>query len=110
MGDENSLAVLKEILNWTRVASFQSVKALLQEALPDRKSRLAFQMLDGTKTLDQVRVKCKISPNFITSLAQKCIAMGLMDVSEDKKRVRLFNLDDFDLKAPVEETSGGARR
>ena len=106
MGDESSLAVLKEILNWTRAASFRSVRSLLQEALPDHKSRKAFQMLDGTKSLDQVRVACKLSPNVIGALAQKCVSMGLMEVSADKKRLRLFDLDDFDLTAPSDEESG----
>jgi len=109
MGDDNSITILKEILNWTRAASFRSVKSLLQEALPDHKSRKAFQMLDGTKSLDQVRVACKLSPNVIGALAQKCVSMGLMELREDKKRIRLFNLDDFDLNTPTDETSGRAK-
>ncbi len=108
MGD-NSLEVLKEILNWTRAASFQSVKSLLQEALPDLKSRIAFQMLDGTKSMDQVRIACKMSPNGLGALTQRCVAMGLMEVKEDKKRVRLFDLDDFGLIAS-EMQSDGAKR
>ena len=108
MTDDSSLAVLKEILNWTRAASFSAVKALLQEALPDLKSRTAFQMLDGTKSMDQVRIACKMSPNGIGALAQKCVAMGLMEVKEDKKRVRLFDLDDFGLSTP-EPQIGGAK-
>src|ERR1039458_3290014 len=106
MADDSSLAVLKEILNWTRAASFRSVKTLLEEALPDRKSRAAFQMLDRAQIFDQVRVTCKLSPNVIVALAQKCVAMGLMEVREDKKRARLFNLDDFDLDAPENEIDG----
>jgi hypothetical protein len=110
MADDSSLAVLKEILNWTRAASFHSVKALLQEALPDTKSRTAFQMLDGTKSMDQVRINCKMSPNVIGALTQKCIAMGLMEVKEDKKRVRLFDLDDFGLSSSEEQHNGRANR
>jgi hypothetical protein len=110
MADDGSLAVLKEILHWTRAASFHSVKALLQEALPDAKSRTAFQMLDGTKSMDQVRVSCKMSPNVIGALTRKCVAMGLMEVKEDKRRVRLFDLDDFGLYSPEEQGSGRANR
>jgi hypothetical protein len=106
---DDSLAVLKEILNWTRAASFRSVKALLQEALPDLKSRTAFQMFDGTKSMDQVRIACKMSPNGLGALTQKCVAMGLMEVKEDKRRVRLFDLDDFGLNVP-EVRSDGAKR
>jgi len=110
MGDDNSLTVLREILNWTRAASFHSVKALLQEALPDLKSRTAFQMFDGTKSMDQVRIACKMSPNGLGALTQRCVAMGLMEVREDKKRVRLFDLDDFGFDTPEDQSDGRAER
>ncbi|HEY4932847.1 MAG TPA: hypothetical protein VII23_14855 [Terriglobales bacterium] len=103
-GDDNSLAVLKEILNWTRAASFHSVKALLEEALPDLKSRAAFQMFDGSKSMDQVRIACKMSPNGLGALTQKCVAMGLLEVRDDKKRVRLFDLDDFGLNTSEDKS------
>jgi hypothetical protein len=97
MSDDKLLYVLTDIRNWVRASSYNSVKALLQEALPDVKSRNAYQMLDGTASIEQVRVACKMSPNALVALAQKCTAMGLMDISEDKKRVRLFDLTDFDM-------------
>jgi hypothetical protein len=89
--------ILREILNWTRAASFHSVKALLQEALPDSKSRSVYQMSDGAKTTEQIRVACKVSPNYVVSLTQKCVSMGIMEQKPDKKRVRLFDLSDFGL-------------
>jgi hypothetical protein len=95
MASDESLAVLKEILIWTRAASFVSVRRLLEEALPDEKSRKAFQMLDGTTSTEQVRVACKMSPNALVAMTQRCIAMGLMEVREDKRRSRLFDLIDF---------------
>jgi hypothetical protein len=95
--DHESVALLREIRNWIRAASHKSVHALLTEALPDAKSRLAYQMFDGTKTADQVRVACKMSPNVVVSLAARCCAMGLMELRADKKRVRLFDLNDFAL-------------
>jgi len=97
MSDDKILAILTEIRNWTRAASFGSVKALLEAALPDVKSRAAYQMLDGTATMDQVRVACKMSPNGLVALAQRCTSMGLMEMKDDKKRVRLFDLADFGL-------------
>lgn len=97
MNDDKLLAVLSDIRNWTRASSYRSVKGLLEEALPDAKSRSAYQMLDGTATLDQVRVACKMSPNVLVALAQRCTSMGLMELREDKKRARLFDLGDFGL-------------
>jgi hypothetical protein len=95
--DGKILAVLTEIRNWTRAASFGSVKSLLEAALPDAKSRTAYQMMDGTATVEQIRLACKMSPNGLVALAQRCTAMGLMEVKDDKKRVRLFDLADFGL-------------
>ncbi len=97
MSDEKILAVLTDIRNWVRAASYGSVKTLLEAALPDPKSRAAYQMLDGSASMDQVRIACKMSPNNLLALAQRCTAMGLMEVKDDKKRVRLFDLADFGL-------------
>jgi hypothetical protein len=97
MSDEKVLAVLTDIRNWTRAASYGSVKKLLEEALPDAKSRTAYQMLDGSSTMEQVRIACKVSPNVLLVLAQRCTATGLMELRDDKKRVRLFDLTDFGL-------------
>ena len=96
MSDE-SLAVLTEIRNWIRASSFGSVKGLLEAALPDGKSRSAYQMMDGAASIEQIRVACKMSPNALVALAQRCTSMGLMELRADKKRVRLFDLADFGL-------------
>ena len=91
------LVVLTDIRNWTRAASYGSVKALLEEALPDAKSRAAYQMLDGINTTRQIQAACKMSPNVLSALAERCTAAGLMDLKDDRKRVRLFDLSDFGL-------------
>jgi len=105
MSDDKVLDILTEIRNWTRAAAFASVKSLLVEALPDTKTRAAYQMLDGKSTVRQVRAACKMSPNGIVALAQRCTSMGLMELRDDKKRVRLFDLNDFGLLASESEAS-----
>jgi len=97
MTDEKVIALLTDIRNWTRAASYEAVKTLLVEALPDEKSRSAYQMMDGNSSRDEIRIKCKMSPNGLVTLGERCIAMGLMELSPDKKRVRLFDLRDFGL-------------
>ncbi|MFZ0478653.1 MAG: hypothetical protein WAL71_05840 [Terriglobales bacterium] len=104
MSDDRLLAVLTDIRNWTRAVSYGSVKALLEDALPDSKSRSVYQMSDGAKTSEQIRVACKVSPNYVVSLTQKCVSMGIMEQKPDKKRVRLFDLSDFGLN-PTANTS-----
>src|SRR5882672_2743133 len=95
--EEKLLEVLIEIRNWMRVAAHGPVNTLLEAALPDAKSRAAYQMLNGVASMEQVRIACKMSPNLLVALANRCTAMGLMETNEDKKRVRLFDLADFGL-------------
>lgn len=98
LADDRLLAVLVDIRNWLRVASYRPVRTLLEEALPDAKARMAYQLLDGTKSIEQVRSACRMSPNAVVALTARCMAMGLMEASSDKKRVRLFDLRDFGLE------------
>lgn len=107
--EEKLLEVLVEIRNWIRAAAHGSVKTLLEAALPDSKSRMAYQMLDGSASMDQVRIACKMSPNALVALANRCTSMGLMEVNQDKRRVRLFDLSDFGLIGAGESTKSGEK-
>ena len=107
--DEKFLGVLVEIRNWIRAAAHGPVKTLLESALPDSKSRMAYQMLDGRASMDQVRIACKMSPNALLALANLCTSMGLMEVNQDKKRVRLFDLSDFGLIGTGASTKSGEK-
>lgn len=107
--EEELLSVLVEIRNWIRAAAHDPVKKLLEKALPDAKSRAAYQMLDGTATIDQVRTACKMSPNALVALANRCTSMGLMESNQDKKRVRLFDLTDFGLLGAGDSTNPGEK-
>ena len=107
--EDRLLEVLVEIRNWIRAAARAPVKNSLEAALPDSKSRMAYQLLDGSRSMDQVRVACKMSPNALVALAGRCTSMGLMQVNEDKKRVRLFDLIDFNLIDPGDLPKSGAK-
>jgi hypothetical protein len=102
MAEDSTISILLEIRNWIRAASFTSVRSLLEMALPDPQSRLAYQLLDGTATLENVRVVSKMSPNKLVTLTQRWSAMGLMEITSDKKKKRLFDLSDFGLIANEE--------
>lgn len=95
--EERLLEILVEIRNWIRAAAHAPVRALLEAELSDSKSRKAYQMLDGTASMDQVRTACKMSPNALLALANRCTSMGLMALNYDKRRQRLFDLADFGL-------------
>jgi len=105
--DDRLLALLADIRNWIRAAAHKPVQALLEEALPDTKSRAAYQMFDGNASVEQIRTACKMSPNAVVALTARCVALGLMEVNADKRRVRLFDLNDFGLLSDGDAKGGG---
>lgn len=107
--EDRTIEVLLEIRNWIRAAAHDPVKKLLEAALPEEKSRAAYQMLDGSASMEQVRVACKMSPNALLALANRCAAMGLMELNQDKKRARLFDLADFGLIAASDSNKSGEK-
>lgn len=108
--EDTLLEILVEIRNWIRAAAHGPVRTLLEEALPDSKSRQAYQMLDGTASIDQVRAACKMSPNALVALANRCTSMGLMGLNSDKRRQRLFDLSDFGLLDAEKVSKAGAKQ
>lgn len=107
--EEKLLDVLVEMRNWLRIAVREPVKAALEAALPDAKSRAAYQMFDGSSSVEQVRVACKMSPNAVVALAARCTSIGLMEVTAEKKRIRLFDLQEFDLLETNETSKTGGK-
>jgi hypothetical protein len=107
--EDGLLEVLKEIRNWVQAAAYAPVRALLESELPDPKARAAYQMLDGSSSMEQVRVACKMSPNAPMALANRWVSAGLMEVNADKKRVRRFDLADFGLIGADNQGKGSAR-
>ncbi|WP_311029411.1 hypothetical protein [Mesorhizobium koreense] len=101
--EEQVLQVLVELRNWVRAAAHGQVRVALEAALPDAKSRMAYQMFDGTATVAQIRIACKMSPNAVVALGNHCASLGLMGINADRKRVRLFDLNDFGLGVTGED-------
>ena len=107
--EDELLNAILEIRNWIRAAAHEPVKASLEKALPDEKSRVAYQMHDGSMSMEQIRIACKMSPNAVVALTNRCTSMGLMKARPDKKRIRLFDLSDFGLIDPGTPTKVGEK-
>jgi hypothetical protein len=97
MSDTRLLEVITDLRNWVRAASHSSVKALLETALPDAKARMAYQLSDGATSQADIRSRCKLSPNAVVALLNRCVSLGLMEATDGGKKRRLFDLRDFGL-------------
>ena len=89
--------ILTEILHWIRASSHSTVGGALKQALPSDNMRRAYQALDGTRTVKDVKKECGIGSNTINELIGRCCAMGLMERQDGLPTKRLFDLRDFDL-------------
>lgn len=91
------IELLSELRTWLRIGFYNEAKSMLADVLDTDKKKLAFQMTDGTTTAGGVRKALAMSPNGLLNLYNRCVEMGLMEITEDKKRRRLFDLKNFGL-------------
>lgn len=95
--------ILQELLNWTKVGFYASVKGMLSDVLNTENKRLAYQLADGTRGRDAIKTAAGMGSDSVTELFRQCVNLGLMDVNLDNKRRGLFNLDNFGLAPQIEQ-------
>lgn len=93
--DNQTIAVLKELLKWTKVQAMPSVKAALQTALPKAEHRKVYQALDGTKTQQQIANALGISQPTVSRMIGAWVRSGLVDEQSPGKYVRGFDLHEL---------------
>lgn len=111
--NEEAITVLKELLVWTRLGFYSTVKTTLTDVLNTDKKKLAYQTADGIRSGESIRVQFKMSPNDLSELFKQCTNLGLMEQLEGGKRRRLFDLTNFGLlpsSGTTEAKSERARR
>ena len=92
--------MLKEILKWIKVSSFNQVKDGLNSILDTDSKKLIYQLSDGQLTSIEIIKKAKTSSATIAKYWNQWPKLGLgKPVStEGRKRFkRSFDLEDFDL-------------
>lgn len=107
--------ILQELLTWTRVGFYSSVKQMLGDVLNTDNKRLAYQLADGKMSKEAIRSEAAIGTDSLTDLYQTCVNLGLMEVTQDNKRIRLFDLTNFGLDPNLEAikkkgASGGGNK
>lgn len=113
MANDSDMEVLRDLLNWTRVGFYGAVKNMLTDVLNSENKRLAYQLTDGTKSRDALKAAAGMGSDSITALHEQCVALGLMEITPDNKKRRLFDLNNFGLMPQLEvakrQTAGGGK-
>ena len=98
-------ASLRELVTWTRVMAYPSVKELLETTLDSDEKRLVYHLLDGERTTRQIQDESGVNIRYVSEWGQDWERVGLARVtrvsSRRKRRRRLFDLADFGIDIPM---------
>jgi hypothetical protein len=108
VNDSRIIKVLEEILMWTKVGMYPTVERMLQSQFKSARpeERLAFELLDGTRSQKDVVAiskksipEAKISPAALSAWVAKWEKLGLVRKNGNMV-TRLFSLRDFGIDVP----------
>jgi hypothetical protein len=102
MPNDRQTEVLEELLVWTRIGFYGVAKNMLADVLDTDNKRLAYQAADGMTSKDAIKAEASIGSNTANDLFKQCLNLGLMEMTPDGKRRRLFDLTNFGLMPQVE--------
>ena len=106
MPNDEKTEILRELLVWTKIGFYGTVKSMLKDVLDTDNKRLAYQLTDGQNTFDLVRTQAQIGSNTLNDLCKQCLNLGLMEKDQDGRRRRLFDLINFGLMPQTEGLKG----
>jgi Fic family protein len=97
MPRDRQTELLEELLAWTRIGFYGVAKNMLADVLDTDNKRLAYQLADGLTSIDAIKAGAGIGSNTANDLFKQCLNLGLMEMTPDGKRRRLFDLTNFGL-------------
>ena len=98
--------VLKEILKWIKVTSFNQVKDILNSILDTDSKKLIYQLSDGKLTSTEIIKKAKASSTTITKYWKEWEKSGIGESKSAQggiRFVRSFDLTSFGIVVPIKE-------
>jgi hypothetical protein len=101
---EQIAQLLEELVAWTRVMAYPSVKEILETALDTDQKRLIYHLFDGTRTLRSIQQLTGVNTRFISEWGREWEKIGIVEseaMSGGKGRRRgLFDLSTFGITIP----------
>lgn len=82
---ERTVALLEELVAWTRFSARDGLKSTLQDVLADPKHFKAYELTDGTRTQKQVGAPVGLTQPAVSNLWQRWRKLGIVrDVSNGR--------------------------
>lgn len=99
--------ILKEILKWIKVTSFNQVKDVLNSILDTDSKKLIYQLSDGKLTSTEIIKKAKASPNSVSKYWQEWEKAGIGESKSAQGGIRFIRSFDLSLFGIVVSTREG---
>lgn len=97
--DDRVVALLEELVTWSRFTARDSLTALLREVLADPKHAAAYDLTDGTHTQKEVGDAIGLSQPTVSALWQKWRRLGILQENGGRSK-HLASLSDLGLELP----------
>jgi hypothetical protein len=92
---------LHELVQFTRIMSYPTVKQILEATLDTEQKRLVYHHLDGTKTVAAIQEETGVNARYISEWGQEWEKIGIVEsstISERKgRRQKVFDLFTYGL-------------
>jgi hypothetical protein len=116
--EDKIIALLEELVKWTKVTSFPHVKNLLLEILGSPEEKIAYQSSDGERSSRDVAEIANVSQFTIAKWWKIWIKAGIADpvqVQRGERAKCIFSLDEFGIQVPeiqvtIKGNKGGEQR
>lgn len=100
---------LHELVTWTRVIGYPTVKQILETVLDSDEKRLVYHLTDGQRTIAEVQKLTGVNARFISEWGQEWERIGIAEQSYVSKtrgrRQRVFDLSAFGIPIPDQAVS-----
>lgn len=95
---------LRELVAWTRVIGYPTVKQMLETVLDSNEKRLVYHLTDGRRSIAEVQKLTGVNARFISEWGREWEKSGIVEQSRISKikgrRQKLFDLAVFGIPVP----------
>ena len=95
---------LHELVAWTRVIGYPTVKQMLETVLDSNEKRLVYHLTDGRRSVAEVQNLTGVNARFISEWGREWEKFGIVEQSRISKikgrRQKLFDLAVFGIPVP----------
>jgi hypothetical protein len=97
-------SLLRELVAWTRVTAYSTVKQMLETTLDTDEKRLVYHLTNGQRSVKEIQKLTSVNVRFISEWGQEWETIGIAEQSRESnikgRRQKVFDLAAFGISVP----------